>query len=505
MCPAVKDEDLTLLASGELNPARSRQVRRHIAACEECGAAFTELQRLWQTAAATSRHAPDEMLYERIRQQIHAVPQAAGRTDRRAKIGRRLVISGLALAALSGAAVFIRTPGTERRSSGIAFAQVEAAMGKIHTVTWRDNVTVLAGNERTFKDNVDLATCWARTKSPALARIRRKGSRTVQFSAETYQIYEWEWGRNYSRREGGIFVPEVFGPQKPDSPLERLQSAILFSRGDSKDEDWTATGRVTTTKIHSTPWVSTDTVLDGKPLLRFDRSLTYSYGPQQKVSLGKIERSTWSYWVEPQTYRIVRREVLTRQTGVGRPFEARFISDQFRYNLAPPIGVFEVVPPLGTKYSFTNLPERRSTQEEQTQIVVAIKRAIDAWNRRDSSAFAAAWDFDYDVIPKRQSIRRKSNLLRSAVTILERSATLLSVSRARSRNASVFIRRTSSDPFPPKESTEFSAVVATQVVAPNGSTKERPLLLNLSRQKDGSFKIIRWYVMRLNPGNREKA
>jgi hypothetical protein len=252
-------------------------------------------------------------------------------------------------------------------------------------------------------------------------------------------------------------------------------------------------------KAQISPWVSRNITINGEKMLQFQCSAAYTPRQPKQSRQWQMDRKSWTLWVEPQTLQIRRREVRTRYASSAKSVETVKVEDQFKYNLTPPKGVFEVVPPPGTKYSFVPLPQRHATADEQEQIETVVRSALEAWNRKDFKGFGSAWDFDYMIAPRSQTGGRKRFVLQSAPQILSRKVSLKTISRASSRDSGIFTQNTSAQGFPPKEPAEFRAVAMTQVVAGNGGKMERPLLLNLSRQEDGTFKIIRWYPIKLHP------
>jgi hypothetical protein len=491
------------LLDDDLPPIPGWRARRHLRRCPACRAeleAMAALRAQLSGTAAALPPAPEfrERVAAALRREAAPGPCATGpRAPRRRGTSRRLALGTACVAAL-GLVLSLLMPGTPTQS----FAQVEQALARVETAAWRSTVyqapSLMADGSLEVSKKPSVRSYWIRMSPPALVRMRTGRAlrlRRVSLPEESYQIIQQPWGRAYSRFEWGIPAPAILEQAERKTPQERLQAAILFSREGTGDAaQWkTREG----TGVERSSWKSSKTRLDGKPALRFEAALQYTQQvmpPDTDGNSWKQSGETWTFWVEPVTYRIIRREVRTRFEGFGKSHEMTEISDQFRYDGPPPPGVFGYVPPVGTHYSFVPLPGRPATDAEQAQIEKVVRRALEAWNRGNAAAYAALWDFDYEVGSdgqKRAFRERQIRYLRSGSPF--RRWRVLNMSRARTRISSNFVRRSLSDPFPPKQSREFALSVAVEGEEARGEMRRDCLNLNLRRGGDG-FRLIRNYL-----------
>lgn len=422
--------------------------------------------------------------------------------------GRRWVLGGMIATAVFAAFRFGILPGKPSH----AFASVEKSMADFKTVMWQDTIYVPDSlDDNRSNPEGFVRTIWARLDSPAYAVLGPQ-SRTISFGNETFQI-RGKWNRQaYSRLSRGIPAFASRGTAQNESPEERIRALVLFPKLPTSALDlWV--GDSVESKIHSpyrrSPWSSKGTTLDGRRVIRFDSIVTYNYqdvrgfrGGDTPGSQTVYHKDYWSYWVEPETYRIVRREVRLHWQAGPRTGISRVISTGFRYDLVPTPDIFHVPPRVGTRFSYVPLPQREASTGEQRAIERLIEDAAKAWNRGEADQYEACWDFNHilgEEAGKQRLAEREMELMRSRKPFTQWR--ILNISRAQTRIGGVFTRRTTAEPFPPKESNEFIVMVTAQVTETDGRNRTVPFLMNLRRGDDG-FRLIRNFLdnaARLSP------
>ena len=414
--------------------------------------------------------------------------------------GRRWVMGSLIAATAFTGFSFLSIPGKPSH----AFSEVERSMANFKTVMWRETVYVpdSLDDNRTQREGF-VRTIWARLNSPAYAVISQ-WNRTVAFTNETYQIRGKRDNLVYSRISRGIPAFGSMGAKQDQSPEDRIRTIVLFPKPPTTGLDlWLGEG--VDYKTHSpyrrSPWSSGITTLNGKRVIRFDSVVTYNYQDMHGVRGGGAPKSqtvyhkdSWSYWVEPDTYRIVRREVRLQWQAGNKTGISRVISAGFRYNLVPTPDVFNVAPRVGTRFSYVPLAQREATSEEQSEIEHLLRLAEEAWNRGDTEAYSACWDFDHILgaeSEKQRLAEREIQLMRARIPFKEWR--ILTVSKAQTRVGGTFTYLPDKVTFPPKESNEFIVMVTAQVTETDGRNRTVPFLVNLRRGDDG-FRLIRNFL-----------
>lgn len=439
-------------------------------------------------------------LRERVWMEISATPEMKRKGSRFAfPIVRPLALGGVLAASVAVGIALWLLPGSPSHPAP-AFAQVEHAMGTIRTVTWRQaalsSVVLYPNGTYEKRPGNGYSTMWARLDTPTLATEYKDGYRRVSLADESYQIGETEGLKNvrsYQRLRWGIPPSLISGSGKRQTPRERILNTILFSPEDAQNKKtWTESSpNAEPRTVERTPWESQETVLDGKKVIRFDASVRF----KEKTSAGSFPwRNTedlYSLWVEPDTHHVVRREVRVRYQTKKNTVEYVAVSDQFRYNQEPPAGLFEVLPPAGTRFFYVPLAPRTANADEQAAIEQLLRRAFNAWNQKDTATYAACWDFDYELRPvaeNRRFAKREMEFMQSQKPFKEWR--IRNINKAQTRIGGAFTRHTSEDPFPPKVSNEFLTVVTAQVAEPSGRTHTVPFTVNVRRDEDG-FRLIR--------------
>jgi hypothetical protein len=502
MCPIKIEEDITLLASGELNVFRAWTIRRHLAQCDDCQKVWNETQQVWHNAISHSTAELPIQLRGNILRQLPASSKTSAHSN-----PQRLVFGVLAAMGLMGIVFLTNLPKTRHTTEGIAFAQVEEAMGNVHTVKWRENYTESISFFRYGRTEVTKSLRpsirWARINQPALSRIRA-GHKTVTFANQSFLISKDKSGRFYCAfLPYGITPLSIWEPKANSTLAERIRQAVLFSKDfDEKPTQWTQKSQDQQYPVTRSAWKRSEDLLEGKKTLLFESSLSYDMlftSPDKSGNAWHQVGETWRFWVDPSSYRIVRREVRTHYSGFGKTLHSTLVSDQFRYNDTPPPDMFEIKPPVGSKYTYVPAPQQPATIQEQNQIKATIQSALNAWNRENLKAFGDTWDFDYEATTEEQKEHQKRAVLSYAAKNLKGKVTIRKFDKVSSRISGVYCRKTATDPFPPRQPVEFGISMQATVLDSAGIATDRFINLNLSRQTDGSFKIVRWLVVRIPP------
>jgi anti-sigma factor RsiW len=74
-CADLRNDELVDLVDGRLDPARQRDVERHLEACAECHALVTDLRTIHAAAFMLDRREPEPAVWARLQQAIAAEPK----------------------------------------------------------------------------------------------------------------------------------------------------------------------------------------------------------------------------------------------------------------------------------------------------------------------------------------------------------------------------------------------------------------------------------------------
>ena len=504
-CMKYTREDWILYAAGDVSSWRRRAIERHSADCSDCAAIRSEVDALFQQTQTAFRAAmPPSELDEHIWRKTAARRDAA--TPRRLPLLRGLAFGAVMTACLAGG-VALLLPGSPGHPA-VAFAQVERAMSEIQTATWTDTMTS-EWNKGTGKDKKTWKWYqerpakfenWVQFDPPrySLRQVRQTGetqdseSHFHEISDGKYTLFTNSQDHHYMRSDA---PPNDLWPDA--SPEEAMRREVLFPRDlppvpGAETQDKTRKWR----KIERTPWRQSADRLSNRDVLKFSSRITeIAQMPNNKP----WRRTTdTTIWVDPTSYRILRRESHSIPV-LGGGVEWRRISENFRYNETPPPGTMEIAPPpVGEPYDFTDLSRdgwirKRPPAEEQEPIRALVKKAIGLWNQRDSKAFADLWDFDYSDLQwkvynpqeaptETAGDRRRHWTNRAAQGEPYKTWNIQKIWTAESWGG-IYVRQNESDPFPPDTRPKQYSVTVTgyATFAPGG----KPTLC------DASFRLVR--------------
>jgi len=469
---------------------------------------------LQETRSANPTTMPSSALQHRIWSQIslrqQSEEQAAVRgVSKHSRFRMAHKTAGLiAVATAAIGAAILLAPGTTPQAT-VAFAAVEQAMTTVDTVTYQMHdlkclTAIRPDGSIEVQDRPRTWTIWARISSPALASLYSPHYRYVSYSHDNYQIDTSGPVCQYSYNDwGGITASPIFGAAQEQTPAERIRNEVLFnSSPPAASQQWQepGLGRMPL-RMQRSPWKSAETSLNGKRVLRYDCALQYQESMDRAHNAFRTGED-WSFWVDPQTHLVLRREIRTHYQGAGKKADTVSVADQFRYNETPPMGTFEVTPPLGSRFYFVPLPVRPANEQEQAAISRVIHQAVDAWNRKDVAAYGAAWDFGYLHFDNAQAEHeRRLQIAKMEQGLPHRVIDVRQIPTAQSRITGRFIRRATTDPFPPREPVEFTTVLS---VGDSAGKRSRGFV-DVNLRRDGSdYRIIRWdYWPPQSPAHRD--
>jgi outer membrane lipoprotein-sorting protein len=467
-------------------------LNRHLRDCPRCAEALTDMKRVDVLLQSAD--------YFAVETRQKALPLRP--------IG---LVSGIALAA--GAVLFFAMPGGVVRPT-ISFARVEEALASVRTATW----TVMVEGESETNGKVrrwrSTALNWADLVQAKIATIEPdkdkdgKGSKMV---FDGTKILAFLPGNNVYFLSDPM--PRDYGRGK--TPLERVRSAVLFKQENLREENTSFSSA--TMRYSWKPWISRNELLEDKSTLRFDRTGSYKLEfDNPKFNDDKKTEFTETIWVEPDTYRLIRRETVSDG-------KSRLICSGYRYNETPPPGTFEVPKPkIGVPYRFVDdthdSPSRKFTKltgAEYTAAVATMTRAIQAWDKGDPDAFVREFDFEevawrhevFDDTKKQtpaqyaasQRWQWRSRVKNRDAYLSWQAPEFLDV--AYNHYEAGYIRRKESDPFPPQPEYGMCAGVRlqAQVRLKKDPTHVQtlPTTFNLIKRK-GQWRIF-WFNQWTSP------
>jgi hypothetical protein len=440
-------------------------------------------------------------LREKLWEQIAAEPIAttAKPTKGRVPAVRRWAFGGVAAAVAIGGIAFFALPGTPGQPT-VAFAQVEAAMAQVRTATWTETVSeslaLYPDGRYEIRLRPQTATVWARLEPPTIARRTTAEVRHIANATETYQISNRKGQLSYNRFASGIPASPMLGPTAEQTPQERVHSLILFNRpiGANGNDEWIEKQPYESQRIKREAWKSQSIIWNGQNALRFENRFTIEdKNPKDTTKRWKQSGEEWVFWVDPKTYRILRREIKTLYSYGDRKVFLHRNNENFVYDRTPPQGIFDIKPPVGIQYSFAPLPEGQiPTPSEQAAMQQTATRAVTALNHCDTVGFLAEWDFDYEAAHPIDRLQRERKQQGIVVSPPLRNIKVLQWHKPTTRTFSRFLQKTASTPFPPTMSNEFH--LTGWVRGTNTAGKNIEAFLNFNLHRDGTnFKIIRMY------------
>jgi hypothetical protein len=459
-------------------------MERHTAECATCATERRSVEAVFASARALpSIETPAAFLNERV---WNALPPQPMPTPSRRSLLLRCAMGGAAMAITAGSIAMLSfLPGTPVQPTP-AFARVEEAMQGVRAVSWTETHSrhYQATKEGQLRNGKKTATInrrfsyWVTPAPPRYAMRETTEStptQTADFSrvarvwdGETTVSYTQDRS-TYSRNKVRATQGERTGP----TPREWVRDLFLVRPPSETGESGTSMmlpGGVMFTPRPSerlSAWQSVKDTLNGRQALRFERWLTPDGKPLSHLGMA------WKIWVDPKTYRVIRREFRTRAPlSNGVVTETVDISENFRYNETLPLDVFTLpVPPVGKPYQFTNedirsevMRGRRdlASPEDAERIKAVLRKAAEAWNRRDRDSFAAQWDFTFNEkkitpLQRRPFNRKLSGNGRRWLAMLETPEITWYWPTESMEDAYtwdvLYERSTERDPFPPSPNT----------------------------------------------------
>ncbi|MBB6050861.1 hypothetical protein [Armatimonas rosea] len=414
------------LADGELRGLKALTLRRHVKQCPECTQTLTELGRV-DTLLKSTDHFPPE-----TRQ--NALPL------------RPIGLVGSA-ALLAGAALLFAIPGGPLRPTS-SFAQVEAAMGRIHTAHWTSSitsVTYLNGKKQGYHSVMD---CWVDLDTHRLSYRKIKsdpinpsdGIRMDQ--ADFYVDEKAQWSVDHGSVDTYVRMDPVWA-QSNKSLVEYLRESIVLPQSDPQHvEVLTVQGQKQ--QYTFSAWKQSDAQWQGQRALKYTRTVTFGDGAQTRPQLVTI-------WVDPKTMRLLRRD--TRQERDSNPqlaYSYNTTSENFRYNETPPPGTFDLpIPKVGQRFSLGKAMENPQLQRDNDPAVAALARQVmECFSQRDADRLFALWDTE--GVPEAEWRARQDNWRRKLASPAFGKSLAYESSEAYAVPLREFVRKSEAEPFPPQ-------------------------------------------------------
>lgn len=359
----------------ELTVWRAWSLRRHLAGCPACAAQVHSLRRL-DTLLATADPA-----------RRAAVTTPFLLPFRRMRLS--LALTGSIAASLLTLALLLWLPGQPGRPT-IAFADVEQAMQNVQTAAWSETDTFYDRSDGS-KTNTLVTQAWVRLNPPAYARrilptqvltdydrslTNDQGRITYSSRSRKYMIDRTNTtpGPEMQRQVHNLILGQVLAPT---SAAIRVPSRNAFAV--------------------ISPWQMDTDRVGGRRLLRFRRTvrprpITSVVKPSMRAA--PIDETVWA---DPRTHFVARVERRIYDAWHPERLLQVAVLAEYRYNVTPPPGVFDLTPPPGAKVLVQDWRGHAVTltPEEQRQIQQVITHSESGWRTGDFATFAAVWDFDY--------------------------------------------------------------------------------------------------------------
>jgi hypothetical protein len=502
-CQKYRPETIERYGHGPLSEWRSLWMQIHFKRCEDCRLRWVDSLRLPdadQENAAFARYWAEhsyhpaalnnslrERLWERIMTEP-APPAPAPPTQTRPAlpVARRWAIGGVAAAAITLGAGMYFLPGTPVLPTP-AFARVEEAMANVQNATWTE--TYRYPQNRNQEQWETRHTVWA---SIPLARLTRQQTAGPPRTTLSTSYWDGEYMTFFSPKDwiyNRYRLPHFMEGLAGKTSRERIRDLILFPRDENFLKARQTQEADSHTRYHDrrTSWTAHTETWNGQKVIRFESRLMRETLRTEPHPFRDTQASQWKIWADAKTYRILRREVRYPPKRRGDSESVR-ISENFRYNVTPPRDVFNLpVPPVGRPYQYHGTAPRRPivrktktsvttvytsvTPDEEARIRAVLRKAVEAWNRRDSVAFAALWDFRYGE--KMASLLYKRPVNEEKVRAEERKRITMMKQGTPFRTwpmdaiadlqawPSLYMRRKESDPFPPSPETYPESYLAT--------------------------------------------
>ncbi len=404
------------LATGGVSAIKGVRMKRHARACSACQKHQQDVQVLLNAARPFAQAEPLAHVQERVWSACVAssvLPTSERKTAMFSPVWKpALFVGGIGIAVVG---LLVAPTFSPRTPAPVAFARVEEALSNVQTAIWTStNTTTVrfegAGSrpDKSFQSVMVnrnfLQTNPGRVASVLLAHTQgglsspRIGRKTVgdghYWLTANSHVDKPSERVKYYRIENSDPVGRT--------PQERIIRSVLFPRGpEGQNSTEHISNRLHGTVVErSTAWTSTPDQIQGRDVLRFENTTTrVSLAvPKYKMPESKTQYAT-QVWVDPETYRIVRREQFSLPEGEGK-FFWRSVHEDFKYNVALAAGTFEIPrPPVGVWFRFNDFTNDRFDRwrvrpEEKRQIEQLIRNVASAWNRGDEQAFLALFDFE---------------------------------------------------------------------------------------------------------------
>lgn len=559
MCRRYKFDEWVALSAGDV-PARKRtHMESHAPTCRGCSMAKAEAERLFGQASAfvaANANEPPVALRECTWAAVTAASFSEP-TERKSKMPPfvfpwkpLLAVGGVACAATLSLVAPTLSPHTP---APVAFARVEAAMADVQTATWTETCTTVwdfgirRDKKTSAETNTTVTQFWAQFDPVRMAsRIVFEDSTARREGAPKLQQTIVVDGRHLLLQSATPANPDAllrysqqdvtqtgsdFSSSPQQSLRDRLVQSLLFPReaGEqrAKRVDRTSPiGRSYTVRFDA--WTSHPDRLGNTPVLRFETIQEYVYQPNTKKE--RHTKCAWKVWVDPNTYRIVRREISSLPSdedtfttrNIGR-FTSRVVSENFKYNVPVPPQVFEVPrPPLNHWFSFNDLTRegyqnKSVTPEQKRAMERVVRQTIAAWNRRDSRSFLPLWDFGFfnrlpnipdnklfSSVSAAQQRQHWAARLQKGVPYQQWRVTAVYPADKATQNP-LFVLRSENEAFPPTPHPERDVYrvntrgLAVLKLGAAPSTVESEF--QFSRGEDGQFHVVHIEMLKLTKQN----
>ncbi len=327
---------LDAYADHALTAWQTVRVRRHLVGCAGCAAHLAAIQRLSASVQAW-RNVPAPPTLKR--QIVAALPPAppAPMPPRGRRIARHAVLGLAGVAAAIGAGFWL-LPGHPSQPT-LAFADVERAMQQVRTVSCR-TVQYCPPN-RFYRDDHYAFREWDQRSPPAIANsdtvttnpanysrsIQTLQGQFIRTAKGEYRMHPYEALDREYLQEGVERSFRVFTQQPISQHFDNGYDYNVVAKPERRLVTFNGQQRI---------------------LFTFNEDIVFRPG---KSTPGITDRSQCRIWVDPATRLVARRETVNWDDPVPGHYPnvpTIVVNDDFRYNQAPPPGVFDW-PPKGAK------------------------------------------------------------------------------------------------------------------------------------------------------------
>ncbi len=343
--------ELNALADGALPPLRAWRVRRHLAQCRDCAAAYAEIVQLGTEARAWRNAAPPAALQSRIAlalplqtARMEATPMILEHPQPVAVPPRRFVARkariALALAACLAVVLAVTLWPSKQAPLPPAYADTVLAMQRVRSVAWTQTITVYNPDGSTQMHQV--RQVWVRRDPPAIATVVPPDPTTQSISGGYWELLDAQGSHRTNMDDGKTIIRPL---QKPIADEVRDTLKGLTSFNAQKNNPLFKDGSFVVS--NQTPWKQEQVTLNSQALLRFRKDITATFpvGAIHRIQEPLIFHKT--VWVDPQTQRVQQGEWQVRNSKVGG-FDVN--TYHFVYDQPTPAGVFD-----NATYSATRL------------------------------------------------------------------------------------------------------------------------------------------------------